>query len=44
MKKKILYLCINDGSDMRINKEIRTLNKRYDVVFLGVGTKKVYLL
>lgn len=40
MKKKILYLCINDGSDMRINKEIKTLNERYDVVFLGVGTKK----
>jgi hypothetical protein len=36
-KKKILYICTNDGSDMRINKEIKTLVKYADVYFLGVG-------
>ncbi|WKK67364.1 hypothetical protein [Lutimonas zeaxanthinifaciens] len=38
MKKKILYISTNDGSDMRINKEIKTLSKKADIYFLGVGT------
>lgn len=37
MKKKILYISTNDGSDMRINKEVKTLSKFVDVYFLGVG-------
>ncbi len=36
-KQRILYMSTNDGSDMRINKEIRTLSKVVDVYFLGVG-------
>lgn len=34
---KLLYLCINDGSDTRINKEIKTLASRFDVIYLGIG-------
>ena len=35
--KKILYISTNDGSDMRINKEIKTLARYAEVYFLGVG-------
>lgn len=34
---KLLYLCINDGSDTRINKEIKTLSKHFEVIYLGIG-------
>ncbi len=37
MKKKLLYLCTNDGTDMRINKEVLSLSKAFDVTYLGVG-------
>lgn len=37
-KKRILYICSNDGSDMRINKELRSLSTIYEVTFVGVGT------
>lgn len=37
-KKIILYISTNDGSDMRINKEIRTLSKSFQVIFMGVGS------
>lgn len=37
MKKKIIYLSTNDGSDTRINKEIKTLSSFYEIIFLGVG-------
>jgi hypothetical protein len=36
-RNKILYISTNDGSDMRINKEIKTLSVKADVYFLGVG-------
>jgi hypothetical protein len=41
LKKKpvILFVFSNDGSDMRTNKEVRTLQKHSDVIFLGVGDK-----
>lgn len=34
---KLLYLCINDGSDTRINKEIRTLASQFEIVYVGIG-------
>ena len=38
MKKRIVvYVSSNDGTDMRINKEVQTLSKVYPVVFLGVA-------
>lgn len=37
MKPKLLYVSCNDGSDMRISKEIKSLSKKFDVYFLGVG-------
>ena len=39
MQKKplILFVSSNDGSDMRINKEVRTLQQQGEVIFLGVG-------
>jgi hypothetical protein len=50
----ILYLTSNDGSDMRINKEIKSLSKYSDIIFLGIGEssncyveplcKRVYLI
>lgn len=36
-RKTVLYISTNDGSDMRINKEIRSLSKNSDVLFFGVG-------
>jgi hypothetical protein len=33
----LLYLCINDGSDTRINKEVRTLAGRFAVHYVGIG-------
>ncbi len=35
--KKVLFLCSNDGSDMRINKEVKSLSKAFEVDFLGIG-------
>lgn len=37
MKPKLLYLSGNDGSDMRISKEVKSLSKEFDVVYLGIG-------
>lgn len=34
---RLLYVCINDGSDTRINKEIKTLSTHFDIVYLGIG-------
>jgi hypothetical protein len=36
-KKVVVYISSNDGSDMRINKEIQSLSKFYSVVFLGIS-------
>lgn len=36
-KPNLLFVSNNDGSDMRINKEIRTLSRDFEVHFLGVG-------
>src|SRR6266540_248685 len=33
----LLFVCTNDGSDMRINKEIKSLRKKFNIIFLGVG-------
>ncbi len=35
-KKKIVYLSSNDGTDTRINKEVRTLSTTFDVFYIGV--------
>jgi len=35
--KKILYISTNDGSDTRINKEIRTLAQHASILFIGIG-------
>jgi len=35
----LLFVSSNDGSDMRINKEVKTLGKHFDLIFLGVGEK-----
>jgi hypothetical protein len=50
----LLFVTSNDGSDMRINKEVKSLSKSSDVIFLGIGEdsncyvapfcKKVYLV
>ena len=39
-KNNLLYLAPNDGSDMRITKEIQTLSKKYNVTYIGIGTDK----
>lgn len=39
-KKKLLYLSLNDGSDTRINKEIKSLSARFDITFLGLSKKE----
>ncbi|HEY5462808.1 MAG TPA: hypothetical protein VIJ95_06080 [Hanamia sp.] len=33
----ILFVSTNDGSDMRINKEVKSLQKYCEVIFFGVG-------
>ena len=38
-KPTLLFVSSNDGSDMRITKEVRTLSKQFDVHFLGIGTE-----
>jgi len=37
MRPKLLYCALNNGSDTRITKEVRTYSKDYDVYFLGIG-------
>ena len=37
-RKEILYLSFNDGSDMRINKELRTLSQLASVTLMAIGT------
>jgi len=34
---RLFYICINDGSDTRINKEIKTLAAHFQIVYLGIG-------
>ena len=36
-KPRLLYISINDGSDTRINKEIRTLARDFDIDYVGIG-------
>jgi hypothetical protein len=36
-KKRLLYISTNDGSDTRINKEVNTLSKEFDIDFIGIG-------
>ncbi len=33
----LLYVCTNDGSDMRVNKEIKSLHKASNIIFIGIG-------
>ncbi|AZQ44692.1 glycosyltransferase family protein [Nonlabens ponticola] len=35
--KNILYISTNDGSDMRITKEVKTLSAVSKVIFIGIG-------
>ncbi|TAE41286.1 MAG: hypothetical protein EAZ70_03930 [Runella slithyformis] len=35
---KLFYVCINNGSDTRINKEIKTLSRYFEVYYLGIGS------
>jgi hypothetical protein len=37
MKPKLLYVCGNDGSDMRVSKEVKSLSKEFDVFYVGIG-------
>lgn len=37
MHNELLYVCINDGSDTRINKEVKTLSKHFKITYLGIG-------
>jgi hypothetical protein len=34
---KLFYVCINNGSDTRINKEIKTLASHFEIYYLGIG-------
>jgi hypothetical protein len=36
-KPSLLYISINDGSDTRINKEIKTLATAFDIYYIGIG-------
>ncbi len=35
-KKKILFISSNDGTDMRIFKEVKTLSRKFEIHFVGV--------
>ncbi|MGY0219467.1 hypothetical protein ACWJJH_19110 [Endozoicomonadaceae bacterium StTr2] len=34
---KILYIAANDGTDMRVRKELKSYSKKYSVTFLGLN-------
>jgi hypothetical protein len=36
-RPRLLFLSINDGSDTRINKEIVTLSREFDIDFVGIS-------
>ena len=36
-KPNLLYICLNDGSDTRINKEVSTLATLFNVHYVGIG-------
>ena len=38
MRPTLLYISVNDGTDTRIFKEIRSLSKDFDITFMGVIT------
>ncbi len=40
-KPKLLFISSNDGSDMRINKELLTLSRKFEITFIGVGTSNI---
>ena len=44
-RKNILYISTNDGSDIRINKEIKSLHMHFEVIFIGIGlnVEKCYI-
>ena len=35
-KENLIYLCGNDGTDTRISKEVFTLSKKYQVIYIGI--------
>ena len=34
--EKLIYLCGNNGTDTRVLKEIKSLQKKYSVLFIGI--------
>ncbi|QHT66081.1 glycosyltransferase family 4 protein [Rhodocytophaga rosea] len=44
-KPSLLYISINDGSDTRINKEIKILSAAFDIYYIGIGksTEKAFV-
>jgi hypothetical protein len=40
--KKLIYLCGNDGTDTRVSKEIKSLSKKYSILFIGVKSEKPF--
>ena len=36
---RLIYISVNNGSDTRVSKEIRSLCKQYEVIYLGLGDK-----
>ena len=34
---KLFYVCVNNGSDTRVNKEIKTLAQHFEIHYLGIG-------
>ncbi len=39
-KPLLLYICLNDGSDTRINKEVRTLSQQFAIHYIGIGRSR----
>ena len=35
-KENLIYLCGNDGTDTRVSKEVFTLSKKYQVIYIGI--------
>ncbi len=38
MRPTLLFISVNDGSDTRIFKEIKTLSQNYEITFIGIQT------
>lgn len=40
-KEKLIFVVANNGSDTRVIKELKTLSKKYDLLFIGITSRRI---